>query len=101
MNEIERVKNGEFVRTTAGFRNWITCNGSLGPTGVGGFNAEPGRYNLYVSYACPWTNRTLIFRKLKGLEDVVSVSIVHSLLELFLMSTALWDVQSQKSKWKY
>jgi len=68
---------GEFKRTTAGFRNWITADGAAGPTGRGGFAAESGRYHLYVSYACPWAHRTLIFRRLKGLEPHVSVSVVH------------------------
>jgi putative glutathione S-transferase len=68
---------GRFVRAAAGFRNWVTPDGRAGPTGAGGFKAEPGRYHLYVSYACPWAHRTLIFRVLKGLEDIVSVSVVH------------------------
>lgn len=67
---------GKFVRTNAGFRNWITPDGSPGPTGTGGFAAEAGRYHLYVSLACPWAHRALIFRTLKGLEDLISVSIV-------------------------
>jgi len=68
---------GKFVRTTAGFRNWITPDGSAGPSGEAGFMAETGRYHLYVSYACPWAHRTLIFRALKGLTDHISVSVVH------------------------
>jgi glutathionyl-hydroquinone reductase len=68
---------GRFVRSTAGFRNWITPDGAPGPSGTGGFAAEAGRYHLYVSHACPWAHRTLIFRALKGLEDVVGVSVVH------------------------
>ncbi len=68
---------GKFKRSTAGFRNWITADGSAGPSGEGGFKAESGRYHLYVSYACPWAHRALIFRKLKGLEDHVGVSAVH------------------------
>lgn len=68
---------GAFKRTTAKFRNWITADGSAGPSGEGGFPAESGRYHLYVSYACPWAHRTLIFRKLKQLEDHISVSVVH------------------------
>jgi putative glutathione S-transferase len=70
-------KDGAFKRTTAGFRNWITPDGSPGPSGEGGFAAESGRYHLYVSYACPWAHRTLIFREIKGLADHVSVSVVH------------------------
>lgn len=68
---------GKFVRSTAGFRNWITADGSAGPTGKGGFKAEPGRYHLYVSLACPWAHRTLILRTLKGLQDMIDVSVVH------------------------
>ena len=68
---------GKFVRDTAKFRSWITPDGSPGPSGEGGFPAESGRYHLYVSYACPWAHRTLIFRTLKGLEDHIGVSVVH------------------------
>ncbi len=68
---------GEFVREDAQFRDWITPDGSAGPNGETAFNAETDRYHLYVSYACPWAHRTLIFRKLLGLEDVISVSAVH------------------------
>jgi putative glutathione S-transferase len=68
---------GKFERKESQFRNWVTKDGSAGPTGVGGFKAEPGRYHLYVSYACPWAHRTLIYRALKGLKDAISVSVVH------------------------
>jgi putative glutathione S-transferase len=68
---------GRFVRSAAQFRNWITPDGSAGPSGCAGFKAEVDRYHLYVSYACPWANRTLIFRKLKGLEKLISLSVVH------------------------
>ncbi len=68
---------GRFVRSTAQFRNWITSDGSPGPSGIGGFKAEEGRYHLYVSLACPWAHRTLIFRSLKGLEKMISHSVVH------------------------
>jgi putative glutathione S-transferase len=68
---------GKFVRSAAQFRNWITADGSAGPSGKGGFAAESGRYHLYVSYACPWAHRTLVFRKLKGLEEHITVSAVH------------------------
>jgi putative glutathione S-transferase len=67
---------GRFVRSEAAFRNWVTPSGAPGPSGAGDFKAEPGRYHLYVSLACPWAHRTLIFRKLKGLEDVISTSVV-------------------------
>ena len=68
---------GRFVRPDTIFRNWITPDGTAGPTGVDGFRAEPGRYHLYVSLACPWAHRTLIFRKLKGLEGMIGVSVVN------------------------
>ena len=68
---------GAFKRSTAKFRNWITPDGAPGPTGEGGFPAESGRYHLYVSYACPWAHRTLIFRALKDLTDHITVSVVH------------------------
>lgn len=68
---------GAFQRSESQFRNWITADGSAGPTGDSGFAAESGRYHLYVSFACPWAHRTLIFRKLKGLEEHISVSAVH------------------------
>ncbi|MBI1424476.1 MAG: glutathione S-transferase family protein [Gammaproteobacteria bacterium] len=71
------TENGEFVRKDSQFRHWVTVDGSAGPSGNAGFKAEPGRYHLYVSYACPWAHRTLIFRKLKQLDDVISVSVVH------------------------
>jgi glutathionyl-hydroquinone reductase len=73
-------RNGHFVRNETAFRSWITSDGAPGPSGEGGFRAEPGRYHLYVSYACPWAHRTLIFRKLKGLEGLIDVSVVHWLL---------------------
>ena len=71
---------GRYIRGDAQFRNWVTADGSPGPTGVGGFKAEHGRYHLYVSLACPWANRTMIFRSLKGLEDSISISVVHWLM---------------------
>lgn len=70
-------EKGGFVRQNSSFRNWITPDGSPGPTGEGGFEAEPGRYHLYVALICPWASRTLIGRSLKGLEDVISVSVVE------------------------
>ncbi len=73
-------RTGRFVRPDAPFRNWVTASGEPGPTGAGGFKAEPGRYHLIVSLACPWAHRTLIFRRLKGLESMISLSVVHWLL---------------------
>lgn len=80
MNAKVKKAKGEFTRSESTFRNWVTKDGSPGSSGVGDFIAEPGRYHLYVSYACPWAHRTLIFRALKGLEDVISVSVVHPLM---------------------
>lgn len=71
---------GRFERQATQFRNWVTSDGSPGPSGAGGFPAEVGRYHLYVSYACPWAHRTLIFRKLKGLEDAISLSVANWLM---------------------
>jgi putative glutathione S-transferase len=74
-------KDGRFVRAETQFRNWVTADGSPGPTGEGGFKAEAGRYHLYVALACPWAHRTLIMRTLKGLEDTIGVSVVHWQIE--------------------
>lgn len=71
---------GGFVRQVSGFRNWITPDGSAGPTGEGGFKAEAGRYHLYVALICPWASRTLIGRTLKKLENAISVSVVEPAL---------------------
>jgi len=68
---------GRFVRKLPHFRNWITADGSAGPSGDAGFKAEAGRYHLYISHACPWAHRVMIFRALKGLEEMISVSVVH------------------------
>ena len=72
-----KSSGGKFVRGSAKYRNWITADGSPGPSGEGGFEAVAGRYHLYGSYACPWAHRTLIFRALTGLKDLIGVSIVH------------------------
>ena len=72
--------DGHFIRQDSSCRNWITKDGSPGPTGEGGFAPEKGRYHLYVSLACPWAHRTLLFRKLKGLESFVSVSVVNAFM---------------------
>ena len=80
---------GRFVRKLPQFRSWITADGSAGPTGDAGFNAEAGRYHLYVSHACPWAHRTLIFRSLKGLEEMISVSVVH-----WFMADKGWTFQA-------
>jgi len=76
----ESSKDGAFQREQAQRRHWLTADGKPGPTGVGGFAAEPGRYHLYVSLACPWAHRTLILRKLKGLESLIDVSVVSWLM---------------------
>lgn len=73
-------EKGGFVRQVSSFRNWVTPDGSAGPTGSGGFKAEKGRYHLYAAYICPWASRTLMARALKGLDEVVSLSIVEPAL---------------------
>jgi putative glutathione S-transferase len=85
-----RETGGRFIRADSQFRNFVTADGSPGPSGKGGFKAESGRYHLYVSLACPWAHRTLIFRKLKGLEDHISVSIVH-----YLMLERGWEFRDE------
>ncbi len=72
-----KKSDGEFIREDAQYRHWVTADGRAGPSGASGFIAEAGRYHLYVSLACPWAHRTLIFRELKGLTDMISVSVVH------------------------
>ena len=69
---------GKFVRSESQFRNWVTVDGSPGPSGAGGFRAERDRYHLYISRACPWAHRTLIFRRLKSLEDMIPISSVNA-----------------------
>ena len=77
---------GHFVRKAPQFRSWVTVDGTAGPSGDGGFKAESGRYHLYVSLACPWAHRTLIFRALKELEQMISVSAQDLLISLRLSS---------------
>jgi len=73
----KEIDEGEFKRMASTFRNWVTVDGQPGPTGDGDFMAEPDRYHLYVSKACPWAHRTVIFRKLKKLENIIGLSIVE------------------------
>ena len=73
-----KKSGGKFVRTEAQFRSWITADGSAGPSGEAGYKAESGRYHLYISHACPWAHRTMVFRALKELEDHISVDIVDA-----------------------
>ena len=77
--DVSRTKDGHFIRPATRFRNFVTADGGPGPSGEGGFPAERGRYHLYISLACPWAHRTLIFRALKKLDDVISVSITEPL----------------------
>ncbi len=75
-----KSSGGRFERKAPSFRNWVTKDGSTGPSGMGGFKAEPNRYHLYVSLACPWAHRTIIYRKLKGLEGMISMSVVNAFM---------------------
>ena len=75
-----KSSGGRFERKDSSFRNWVTTDGSAGPSGIGGFKAEPNRYHLYVSLACPWAHRTMIYRKLKGLEDMITLSVVNAFM---------------------
>src|SRR5580700_8372884 len=77
--DVSRTTNGRFVRPNTAYHNYVTADGSAGPSGKGGFPAEAGRYHLYISLACPWAHRTLIFRKLKKLDDVISISLAQPL----------------------
>lgn len=72
----KEMDDGDFKRMASTFRHWVTADGSAGPTGDAGFKAEAGRYHLYISHACPWAHRTVIFRKLKKLEQVIGLSVV-------------------------
>lgn len=87
----ESSKDGAFQREQAQRRNWVTADGRAGPSGEGGFKAEAGRYHLYVSLACPWAHRTLIYRKLKGLENLIDVSVVS-----WLMRENGWTFDTEK-----
>jgi glutathionyl-hydroquinone reductase len=71
---------GRWHRTSTAFRNWITPDGRPGPSGEGGFAAEPGRYHLYIARACPWAHRTTIFREIKGLRSLIGLSVTHWLM---------------------
>jgi len=73
------ARDGSFVRPDAKIRNWVTATGEPGPSGEGGFKAEVGRYHLYIADSCPWAHRTMIFRHLKGLQDMISVSVVNAI----------------------
>lgn len=72
-----RDEEGRFIRQESSFRHWVTADGSPGPTGEAGFKAEPERYHLYVAYICPWASRTLMARQLKGLTDLIGVTVVN------------------------
>ena len=82
------AKDGRFERAATAFRNWVTPDGRPGPTGTDGFSARAGRYHLYVSLACPWADRTLIMRALKGLDAAADVSVTH-----WLMADQGWTFQ--------
>jgi|SRR5690625_1854674 len=71
---------GRFVRESAGFRNWVTVDGAAGPSGEGGFKAEPGRYHFYIAWPCPWCHRVALYRALFGLEEVIGLSVVDPLM---------------------
>ena len=86
--DFPKVPSGRFARPSSPIRNWVTRDGAPGLSGTGGFKAEPGRYQLYVSLACPWAHRTLIFRKLKGLEKHIDISVVH-----WFMGTDGWTFE--------
>ncbi|TQV89369.1 glutathione S-transferase family protein [Aliikangiella coralliicola] len=88
-----KSNDGKFVRKESSFRNYVTSDGSAGPTGEAGFKAEKDRYHLYVSLACPWAHRTLIFRKLKKLEEIIPVSTVD-----YLMKENGWEFDAQNPK---
>ena len=89
-----KATKGRFERSASQFRNWVTPDGAAGSSGKDGFKAEAGRYHLYVSLACPWAHRTLIYRKLKTLEDIVSVSVVD-----YLMAENGWEFRKRPDDW--
>jgi putative glutathione S-transferase len=72
-----QASDGSFIRPDAKIRNWVTATGEPGPSGDGGFRAEPGRYQLYIAHSCPWAHRAMIFRHLKGLKDMIDVAVVN------------------------
>jgi len=88
---VTKENKGRFKRAASQFRNWVTADGAAGPSGTGGFAAESGRYHLYISYACPWAHRTLIFRHLKGLEPHISLSIVD-----YFMGEHGWEFRDRE-----
>src|SRR4051812_10382990 len=83
-----RATDSRFRRADAQLRNWVTPDGSPGPTGQGGYKAEPGRYRLYIARACPWAHRTMIFRELKGLQNLIDYSVVN-----WLMAESGWTFE--------
>src|SRR6202045_398115 len=89
--DVTRTTNGRFVRPNTAYHNFVTPDGSPGPTGKGGFPAEAGRYHLYISLACPWAHRTLIFRSLKQLDNVISVSLADPHYAGRVSVPVLWD----------
>lgn len=87
---------GEFCRQDSSFRSWVTADGTAGPTGSEGFKAESGRYHLYVSLACPWAHRTLIFRQLNDLNDLIDVTVVEP-----LMLSNGWEIKGEQYNLDY
>ena len=88
--------DGEFRRQDSSFRSWVTADGAAGTTGSEGFKAERGRYHLYVSLACPWAHRTLIFRQLNGLQDLIGVTVVEP-----LMLSNGWEIKGEQYNLDY
>jgi putative glutathione S-transferase len=75
-----KITKGRYVRKASAYRNWITANGEAGPTGKSGYKAEKDRYHLYISWACPWAHRTLIYRSIKNLQEIISISAVNAIM---------------------